>query len=376
MPKDKLFDRAKRHFPACLVFILLFSFAGCSSQRIPSPPPSWNDHFPTGARLKEGDIVLARSYGLIGALFATQSQPGGKYSHGAMLYQDGDGRLMVFNYRPAGMETCSPGEFFSRYNRLALVRFRGDLSRARAPKYAGQNGEPSGPAALSAAARSWLAQNTARRIPPDYRLDHDNHDAMFCLELPSAAYRDCGLPDPFFRARRADGDPILSAANRLFNASVLEIRSPSSALDNPDFHLVDEWIRPEYDLRDEAVNEEVMRIMADEIGEGFRPRRPNPLGRLKLKQIFALYHLVTRFMFWRPKQDLPDFINSGVVENAYMLYNYAAKGKKLAKARVRRETEAVPARNARAEEGYQNLAGTRRIVRESMVRFRDRYLVK
>jgi hypothetical protein len=324
----------------------------------------------------EGDIVLARSYGLIGALFATQSQPGGKYSHGAMVYRDGGDRLMVFNYRPTGMETCSPGEFFSRYNRLALVRYQGDLSRARAPEYAGSNGEPSGPAALSAAARSWLARNAARRIPPDYRLDHDNHDAMFCLELPSAAYRDCGLPDPFFRARLAGDDPLLSAANRFFNASVLEIRSPSSALDNPDFRLVDEWLRPEYDLRDEAVNEEVVRIMADEIGKGFRPRRPNPLGRLKLRQIFAIYHIATRLMFWRPKQDLPGFVNAGAVENAYMLYRYAAKGKKLAKARVRRETEILPAGGAREEGGGQTLARTRHIVRESMAHFRDRYLVK
>ena len=363
-------------FPAGIAVLFLSLFAGCSGRPVSPPSPALNGHFPTGERLEEGDIVLARSYGLIGALFATQSQPGGKYSHGAMVYRDDDGRLMVFNYRPTGMETCSPDEFFSRYNRLALVRFRGDLSQARAPEYAGPDGKPFGPAALSAAARSWLAQNAARRIPPDYRLDHNNHDAMFCLELPSAVYRDCGLPDPFFHARRADGDPLLSAANRLFNASVLEIRSTGSALDNPDFRLVAEWLRPEYDLRDEAVNEEVVRIMADEIGEGFRPRRPNLLGRLKLKQIFAIYRLATCLMFWRPKQDLPDFINAGVVENAYMLYSYAAGGKKLAKARVRRQTKILPAGVARGESGDRTLDRTRRIARESMAHFRDRYLVK
>ncbi|MDR1533800.1 MAG: hypothetical protein LBU64_01675 [Planctomycetota bacterium] len=329
--------------------------------------------FPTGEPLAEGDIVLARSYGLIGALFANYSQPGGKYSHGALVYRDAGGGLKMFNYRPTGMETCSPEEFFGRYNRLALIRPIRGLEGARTPEYARDGGAgPTGAAALSAAARSWLAKNSRRRIPPDYRLDHDNHDSMFCLELPSAVYRDCGLPDPFFRARRADEDALLTSANRMFKAGVLEIRSPASAIDNPDFQLIAEWLRPDYDLRREALNEEVMRVLAEDIGAGHRPRRPNFAGRLKLRQIFVLYRLSTRLMFWRPRQELPDFIDAEAVDNAYMLYSYAAKGKKLAQARMRRETRPQFAGTRDSGE----LEKVRRIAAEAMACFRDRYLTR
>jgi hypothetical protein len=346
--------------------------AGCRPKAASLQPAGSDEFFPGGDRLEEGDIILARSYGLIGAMFANYSQAGGKYSHGAMLYRDAEGGLMLFNYRPTGMETCRPSEFFSRYNRLALIRFRGGLARARAPDYAGEAGKPEGAAALSAAARSWLEKNAKQRIPPDYRLDHDNHEAMFCLELPSTVYRDCGLPDPFFLAKKADEDPLLSAANRLFKAGALEIRSPSSAIGNPDFRLIAEWLRPDYDLRDEALNEEVMRAITGEVGAGFRPRRPNPLGRMKLRQIFAVYNLVSRAMFWRPRQPIPDFVDAEVIDNAYMLYSYAAKGKKLAAKRVKRETAPQLAKDASDTAGLEK---TRLIVAETMAGLRDAYLL-
>ncbi|MDR1612041.1 MAG: hypothetical protein LBT97_04570, partial [Planctomycetota bacterium] len=327
-----------------LLFASLF-LCGCARKPVPPPPADGVSRFPTGEPLREGDILLGRSYGLIGALFATYSREGGKFSHGSMVYRNGGaGRMMVLNYRPTGMEDfCTPEDYFSRYNRLALVRYNKDLNAARPKPETGLDPYLRGGAALSASAMRWLAKNREKRIPPDYRLDHDDQSAMFCLELPSVAYRENGLPDPFFKARKAAEDPLLSKANTLFKADAVEIRSPSSVLDNPDFTLVAEWLRPDYDLREEALNEETIKVVAGEIAAGYEPRRANFWGRVKIRQIFAVYRAATAVMFWMPKQDLPDFIDAEVVNNAFMLYNYVARTKKIAKKRMLGETTPCPA---------------------------------
>ena len=348
---------------ACLLL------AGCG-RKLEYPLPSDGvSRFPTGEPLREGDVILARSYGLIGAMFANHSEAGGKYSHGAMIYRADNGRLMMLNYRPTGMETCTPEEFFTRYNRLGLVRFDDDWSEARAPDYLG-NPNQNGLDALTATAKHWLQKDAENRIPPDYHLDHDEHSAMFCLELTSTVYRDCGLPDPFHRARKANEDPLLSLANKLFKADVYEIRSPSSVLDNPRFTLVDTWERPEFDQREEALNEEVIQVLVEDLYAGLRPKRPRVMGRVKLRQIFLIYHVVTKGMFWRPKQDLPDFIDTEVIENAYMMYCYASRSKKAARKRMLAETAPVYAANPDPE----TLERVKRMVREECAKRRTTYL--
>ncbi len=346
--------------------------AGCGAQKpLFEMPPDGISRFPTGEPLREGDVILARSYGLIGAMFANHSQAGGKYSHGAMVYRNLDGELWMLNYRPTGMETCRPEEFFTRYNRLALIRYAGDLDEATAPDYVPDGAGLRGMDALSATSRYWLRKNSQNRIPPDYRLDHDDPSAMFCLELSSRVFRDCGLPDPFHRARKAADDPLLSVANDLFKADVVEIRSPSSVLDNPLFYQVDDWVRPEFDMREEALNEELIRVVIADIENGYLPKTPKLGGRIKLRQIFALYHIVTKSMFWRPKQDLPDFIDTQVVYNAYMLYSYMARSKKAAKQRMLWETLPVFIIDENREE---TLDKVRQIVRETTDCFRDTYM--
>lgn len=345
--------------------------SGCAKKPVFEPPVDGISRFPTGEPLEEGDVILARSYGLIGAMFANYSVEGGSYSHGAMVYRAEDGTLMMLNYRPTGMETCTPEEFFTRYNKLALLRYTGGLESACTPEYCVTGRDLRGIEAISATSRYWLQKNAEERIPPDYRLDHDDPSSMFCLELTSTVYRDCGLPDPFYKSRKVSEDPLLSIANELFKADVVEIRSPSSALENPEFELISDWIRPEFDLREEALNEELIRVVIADIERGMRPRTPNFLGRMKLRQIFFLYHLITKTMFWRPKQDLPDFIDTEVIHNAYMLYKYVALSKKRAKVCMQEVTEPVHVGDPNVEP---TLETVRRIVRESCNAYRDKYL--
>lgn len=364
-----------RHCPIFLL-LLLAVLPGCKKKVDLSPPPGGVSRFPTGEELREGDILLGRSYGLIGALFANHSEGGGKYSHGSMVYRDPNtGRMMVLNYRPTGMEQiCTPEDYFTRYNRLALVRYKGDLNEAHPKPETGLDPNLRGGAALSASAMRWLAKDREKRIPPDYRLNHDDPEAMFCLELPSTAYRENNLPDPFFRARKANEDPLLIKANQLFKADVVEIRSPSSVLFNPDFEVISQWLRPEFDLREEALNEELTGLLVAEIGAGYVPKQPNYWGRMKIRQIFALYHTITTVLFWMPKQDLPEFIDRDVIYNAYMLYCYVALSKKDAKKRMLAETLPQLASNG-PEAAEPTLEQVRRIVRESMACHRDTYIM-
>jgi hypothetical protein len=344
------------------VLLMLAVLSGCGETKKDFPlPPDGVSRFPTGEALEVGDVILARSYGLIGAMFANHSEEGGEYSHGAMVYKSESGRLMMLNYRPTGMETCTPEEFFTRYNRLALIRYNGSFESV------------GGAETLSALSLLWLRKNAETRIPPDYHLDHDEHSAMFCLELTSTVYRDAGLPDPFNRAKKAAEDPLLKAANSMFKADVYEIRSPSSALTNPDFRVVSQWSRPDYDLREEALNEELMRVAVEDIRGGLWPKKPRLGGRMKLRQIFAIYHVVTKAMFWKPKQDLPGFIDQEVIGNGYMLYSYIAGAKKAAKKRMARET--CPVRIADGG-GWDapDLERVRGIVREESDRLRGRFM--
>ncbi len=354
-----------RLFFALLMGAIAAALPGCGERKAEYPLPADGvSRFPTGEALEVGDVILARSYGLIGAMFANHSLTDaagnpGEYSHGAMVYEGEGGRLMMLNYRPTGMETCTPEEFFTRYNRLALVRYKGELDKP----------------AVSAAARDWIRNNAAKRIPPDYHLNHDEHSELFCLELTSATYRGLGLPDPFHFAQKTESSTLLKTANTLFKADVHEIRSPSSALSNPDFDTLSEWIRPEYDLREEALNEELMRIAVTDLESGLRPKKPRLGGRLKLRQIFALYHIITKAMFWKPKQDIPDFIDQEVIGNAYMLYSYIAGAKKRAKKRMAQETCPV-----RIVDGWPgdwhtpDLEAVRRLVHEETARLRPIFM--
>ncbi|MDR3211161.1 MAG: hypothetical protein LBU79_04510 [Planctomycetota bacterium] len=343
--------------------LLLLVFPGC--QKAPPPPPADGiSRFPSGVPLREGDLILAKSHGLIGALFASQSQDGGRFSHAALVYREAGeggkpGRLLLLNYRPTGMEhDCYPEDFFTRYNRLALVRYQGDFQ----------------PEALSASARLWLARDREKRIPPDYRLDYDQHQELFCLELPGTVYRDNALPDPFPVGRTAAGDALILLAGRLFNNPVTEVRSPSAVLGVPGFELLAEWVKPDYDLRYDALNQELVDTLVAELVNGYRPGKPNVWGRLKLRQVFLLYNIVTRLLFWRPRQDLPGFLNSEVVDNAYMLYSYVASAKKQAQKKAWLVTQPCPASGGNPTQA-EDLETVRRVVRDCLASLRPRYLV-
>ncbi len=358
---------------ACLAVAALAILPGCGRKPVYPLPPDGVSRFIDGTPLQVGDIVLGRSYGLFGAMFANHSleDKSGKFSHGSMIYRDDTGRLMMLNFRPTGMETCTPEEYFTRYNRLALLRRNAGFAQAKAPAYVGCGAGVTGEEALSVTARYWLAKNKKKKVPADFDLDHDEHSAMFCLELASTVYRDCGLPDPFYFARKTADYPLLIKGNKMFKTNVVELRSPSSVLSNPDFTLIHEWLRPEFDLREEALNEELMNIVVEDLENGLEPMRPRLGGRMKLRQLFAVYHIVTRVMFWRPSQELPPKLDAEVIDNGYMLYTYLSGAKAICRERMAVETSLV---NAATPDPGPTLAYVRAMAREECAKRRDYFL--
>ncbi len=356
-----------------LVIAALSLLSGCGRKPPPPPPPDGISRFVDGTPLQVGDIILGRSYGLFGAMFANHSleDRSGKFSHGAMVYRDSCGKLMLLNFRPTGMETCTPEEYFTRYYRLALVRRNDGFAQAKTPAYVVDGAGLTGEEALSATASYWLAKNQKKKVPADFDLDHDEHSAMFCLELTSTVYRDCGLPDPFHFARKTADYPLLIKGNKMFKTNVVELRSPSSVLTNPDFTLIHEWLRPEFDLREEALNEELMNIVVEDLESGLEPMRPRLGGRVKLRQLFAFYHIITRTMFWRPKQELPPRLDAVVIDNGYMLYTYLSGAKAICRERIASETVLV---NAATPDPAPTLAYVRAMAREECAKRRDYFL--
>ncbi len=358
---------------ACLAFAPLALLSGCGRKPAPPPPPDGISRFVDGTPLQVGDIILGRSYGLFGAMFANHSleDKSGKFSHGAMVYRDDTGRLMMLNFRPTGMETCTPEEYFTRYYRLALLRRHAGFAQAKAPAYVGCRAGVTGEEALSVTAMYWLAKNKEKKVPADFDLDHDEHSAMFCLELTSTVYRDCGLPDPFHFARKTANYPLLIKGNKMFKTDVVELRSPSSVLTNPDFTLIHEWLRPEFDLREEALNEELMNIVVSDLENGLEPMRPRFGGRLKLRQLFAVYHFVTRVMFWKPSQELPPKLDAEVIDNGYMLYTYLSGAKAICRERMAVETTLV---DASSPDPGPTMEYVRGMAREECAKRRDYFL--
>jgi len=349
----------------------LILVSGCAAPKPPLPPPGAPDPvFPeTGDPLREGDILLGRSYGLIGAMFARHGAEAGRYSHGAMIYRDAAGRLMMLNYRPTGMETCAVEDYMSRYNRLALVRYAGSLDDARGGDEQARAAGLTGAAALSAEAMRWLRINAKRRIPPDYHMDYDDPSAMFCLELAGTVYRNCGLPDPFGLAVTVADDPLYSRMREIFPTRAERISSPSAVLKSPDFVLVSEWLRPDYDLRTEILNETLAQCTVDALLEGDMPRWPTIRGQMKLGQILLLYRVYTLVAFWKPKQDFPDFIDARAACAAYTMYRCLAGTKTESAERMERETRPTFA----ADPDEETLAAVRTIVREAFAKRRQTY---
>lgn len=328
--------------------------------------------FQTGETLRPGDIVLARSYGLVGAMFARHGSTPGRFSHGALVYRAADGRLMMINFRPTKMETCTPEEYFSRYNRLALVRYAGDIGEARPRPETGLDQNLRGEEAISAAARRWLAINDLNKIPPDYNMDPANHDAMFCLEVIMAVYEDCGLPNPFAKSVRVDCDPVIARARQLFNANVQEVTSPSAVLESPQFTLVSEWLKPDYDLRMESLNESLVQAMVDYLAEGYVPRDPNLLGKMKLAQILFLYRTSKIIMFWKRSQPMPAFIDKKAIYNGYMFFDHIWRAKKKALKRIEAETCPIP----QGTDPAPTLARVAAITREECDSMLEKYYVR
>lgn len=310
-------SRIRSFLPVCLGVLLIALLAGCqpAEKTAFSGGTQMKPTFPTGEELRPGDILLGRSYGMVGALFARFGATPGPYSHAALYFENEDGTGRIINFRPFGMEECSPEAYLSRYGRVALVRCDKPVDGTR----------------LGAAARRWLARNAEKPVEPDYMMNRSDHEKLFCLELVSVIYQECGLPDPFTKAYRVDDHPIAPLVMQDFNMNIREIPSPNALLHAPDFTVLAEYTKPEYDPRDDILNETILETMEAYYADGLTVQPPRFGGKVKIWMLLSMFHVKRLLTPNRQHPSIPGFVGQRAIETGYMFYQHVSLSKKLAR---------------------------------------------
>jgi len=309
------------------ITVFLFAFiaiaAGCGRgpkpdmSRLLKPPPGVStdgvDYFPGGVALKPGDILLGRSYGTMGAIFANFGSLPGKYSHAALYYRDSSGCGRVINIRPLGMDICGVAEYFSRYNRLALVRYRQPLDEQK----------------ICQSAQRWFEIDRSARIKPDYRLNRYDHSELFCLELVSVIFTENGLPDPFAKTYKVIDNPAAAYIVRELKLDITEIPSPNSVLEEPAFKVIAEWLRPDYDIREEIMHNTLVETLAGYFTDGYEVRNVRLGGRIKIKLLLTHFRFKRLFIATRRRfPPLPMALGMRSLGVGYMIYQHISCTKK------------------------------------------------
>ena len=181
----------------------------------------------------------------------------------------------------------------------------------------------------------------------------------------SVIFEENKLPDPFAKTYKVADFPAAAYVTRELKLKFAELSSPNAVLDAKEFAVAAEWLRPEFDLREEAMHNALVEQLAEYFGQGWEVRTPPFGGRVKVKILLA--HFKVKRML-TPKRRLPEIpmaIGPRSVNVGYMIYQYIS----LTKDRVRRQIYALPADGWKPEQ-------VQAITREACVFYRDRFYVR
>lgn len=253
-----------RRLGACLVAMLCAcAMGGCGCPDLahlsdPDHPAHWD--------VRDGDLILARSAGFLPAVYAKAGQPDAVYSHAALAYRAPDGTAMILHIRPLGLESVTLAEWSGRYYRLAWVRRR-----------AGVDAE-----AIRASVAAWIERDRQRPVLANLDLTRERDDEVFCLELIDRIYADQSLPAPFRKRYPRDANPANAVVMAMLGVQGDTVPSPSSVLEEPAFARIAAWRDPDYDMRIEAIDDELAVLIPAYKLAGDRVAWPRPRGMIKL----------------------------------------------------------------------------------------------
>jgi hypothetical protein len=222
------------------------------------PPPPWllNPAIPFQGPedLRSGDILVTRGDAVSSAGIAHMGRLDSQFSHNVLIYVDprNGKKHTVEAYLERGALT-QPLDHLLEHGIERIVVLR----------------HPDADLASRAAAAAYERIRHGRRIDYDADFDFQNHDGLFCSEVPRWAYGELvGGPEdvPFDLALTVfehDKNKIMFQAMGIETAVT---SAPSDILYDPRFEVVGEWRNPEHLPRlrhQDAVVESVMHWMED-----------------------------------------------------------------------------------------------------------------
>lgn len=204
--------------------------------------------------IRAGDVLVTRATLISSAGIAHMGQVDSQFSHNVVVHVDDRGRAWTVEaLMELGGITQTLEEFLpDRIGRVVVLRYH----------------EPE--VAARAAALAWERVHRGRPIRYDADFDYEDHEALFCSEVPRWVFG--SLADP---AAEVPFDLALTRLDTTGNPQLYEalgipgelVSAPSDVLYDPRFELLAEWRDPSM-LRsmrwDDAVVESAMRWMSDQ----------------------------------------------------------------------------------------------------------------
>lgn len=237
--------------------------------REPSQTPSSNV---LGFTIHSGDILVSRGGAPTSALIARGNDYPGNFSHAALVFVDYKTHqvFMVESHIESGI-TITPVEDYLKDKKLRIMvlRLRSDL-----PLMIDDPMLPHKAASLA------FQQAIEHHIPYDFEMNYNDHTALFCSEVVSAAYQKVGIK--LWMGISSISSPGTISWLSSFGVRHFETQEPSDLEYDPQLEVIAEWRDPEALFKDHVYNA-VVDVMLEEANVGEKltySRYMLPIGRI------------------------------------------------------------------------------------------------
>lgn len=211
-----------------------------------------------GVQVHSGDMVVSRGGAATSALIARGSDRPGNFSHVALVHVSDQGKISTIEaHIEIGVAVSTLEKYMSdKKLRLMLIRPRSTLPAITAD-----------PLLPHKAASYMLERALTSYIPYDFKMDFEDHSALFCSEVASSAYRKFGI-DLWKDLSTISGGGIRSWLAD-FGVENFVTEEPSDLEYDPQVVIVAEWRDPEA-LAQDRIDNAVVDVMLEQADSGQR----------------------------------------------------------------------------------------------------------
>ncbi|MDZ7266548.1 MAG: YiiX/YebB-like N1pC/P60 family cysteine hydrolase [candidate division KSB1 bacterium] len=204
-----------------------------------------------GVTIHSGDILVSRGGAPTSALIARGNDYPGNFSHIALVHVDEKTSLasIIEAHIERGVAVATLEEYLrDKKLRVMVLRLRADL-----PALLTNPGLP------HEAAGTALARAKTQHIPYDFEMDYEDPGKLFCSEVASRAYRQCGIQ--LWMGISHISSPGVGVWLAAFGVRHFQTQEPADLEYDPQLRVVAEWRDPEtlyHDHIDNAVTDAML----------------------------------------------------------------------------------------------------------------------